>query len=159
MSIPCIIPNISDLDNNIAYKSAKEVFCLLSNSQFVSEKVQNALKNEQIDGISLLSLNENDVDSLEKKYSWHLGEKKRFMILLGLSATQVGCNNRIFSYHRGGQQISSNAHRNFDPDIPPSEGIRLKFRSNSLKPDFSYFKTAVSLGELLTIIIMTYILL
>lgn len=141
-SSPCLL--ISDLDINIEYKSADEVFCLISNSRFVSERVQNTLKNEEIDGISLLSLNGNDIDSLAEKHGWLLGEKKRFMIFLGL-ASRVGCNSKIYRNHQG-QSISSNTHRNFDSDIaPPEGGNRLKFRPNSLKPDF--FKTAVSLGK------------
>lgn len=133
-------PRLTDFDG-IETKTSSEVLCLLSESLLVSEKVQKALKNEQIDGISLLCLNANDVDSLEKKYGWLLGEKKRFMIFLGLGSQ---CCTVVHSRASFCQPNAQRDRQNYDQDSPVLLDNRPKYRSNSLKPDF--FKTAVSLG-------------
>lgn len=139
---------LSDIED-IKSKTSAEVFDLLSDSELVTEKVLKALKHERVDGISLICLNFSDIDSLEKKYDWLLGEKKRFMIFLGLgleSHNSSYCANISLS-----QQIDQvrtnfqNDRSNFNIAASVKAENRPKYRSNSLNPDF--FKTAVSLGE------------
>lgn len=141
---------LSDIED-LRSKTSAEVSDLLSDSELVSEKVLKSLKHERVDGISLICLNSNDIDGLEKKYDWLLGEKKRFMIFCGLGLGLESHHSSFCASVSHSQQIEQvrtnfqNDRSNFNIAASAKAENRPKYRSNSLSPDF--FKTAVSLGE------------
>jgi SAM domain (Sterile alpha motif) len=151
--------------------------------KFFEEKVNakeviNALREEKIDGKTLLLLNERDLYALEHKYSIKLGDLKKLVLIihklqsenrnclvyLGLIEQQSNLINTLVlnqsQYHHTGSyhhpshsNIFSSSDRHQDIErISPANSV--DGGSNSAaQPAFAtckpeFFKTVVSLGEL-----------
>lgn len=122
-------------------KSVEEISEILLRSNLVSQSIRSALRDEKIDGKTLLMLNECDITRLESKYGICLGDKKRFLLYLGLVEPSTGYRNPSLTHLDSRQNLLLDS---------TSEGHLISHSSrhyitSSLQPDF--FKTAVSLGE------------
>jgi hypothetical protein len=140
-----------------------------------SKEVFNSLREEKIDGKTLLLLNERDLYALEHKYSIKLGDLKRLVIIihklqsenrnclvyLGLIEQQSNLINTLVhnqtQYHHSGSYHHHPSHSNiFSTDrhqdierISPANSVDGGSNTPAFatcKPEF--FKTVVSLGEL-----------
>jgi hypothetical protein len=129
---------------NFSERSVNEVEEILMQCKLVSKSIRSALKNEKIDGKALLLLNENDLNGLETKYDICLGDKKRFLLFLGIAQTPppyMGFKSSSISYGDLQKQQSFDSYSETNL-ISHSTS---KQYATCLQPDF--FKTAVSLGK------------
>lgn len=163
------------MSENILNWNVEKVVKFIS-TKFDSSAVVSAIKEEKIDGKTLLLLNERDLYSLENKYSIKLGDLKRLVLIinklqsenrnclvyLGLIDSQSNLVNTLVhnpthhhhnhqNYHQQPQNILTERNRLLHDveRISPANSVD---GSNLGNPAFAtckpeFFKTVVSLGK------------
>lgn len=163
--------SFSKMNNSVLNLTVEEVNSFLKRENSVSESVSNALKQEKIDGKSLLILNERDIYRLEHKYHLLLGDLKRFtlvvnkiqqqnrqcLIYLGILDNQNNLITNLLSQNTTTTSSSNYQHHHpsiYHQDshlerISPANSVdgssSGKQYATCIQPEF--FKTAISLGK------------
>jgi hypothetical protein len=153
-------------DSAVLNLSVDEVHQFLKREK-VSDSITNALRLEQVDGKSLLILNERDIYRLEHKYHLLLGDLKRFvlvankiqqqnrrcLIYLGILDTQSNLiSNLVLQHHPASSYQHHPSIYSQDSTIDrisPANSVdgssSGRQYATSIQPEF--FKTTISLGN------------